>query len=421
MKSQLNLIVFLTSLTSIISFSSCQQTSQDHYAQKPQSPQAPTQIPKFDPIVVKTQEWVTLDSGNNDLTLKPQADILFVIDDSVSMKQTQAQLTKNINEFTKSFLKNNHVDFRIAVTTNWDHYTESFSRLNPQGPGQLKVTSSGKPFLSRSDKNLSQELPKLLNVGTRGLALGGAEHEAFFTPLLAVLENSQQASTDSLASSQSGFVRKGAHLFIIIVSDADDMSVDMTPGQAARRVIELKNESDAIIKAYGVLVSKNDPDAVKDHGLKKIPGYHPECFEKQGKGYVDNGLCPDSFGPERLESFINELNQMNSTEYEKSSSIFRLTQPKFGQYLGQMGLEINNKVLHKEISLQQKPSFGKDYNPQIKVSYKISNKSIPLLIIKDWIFQADLNKIIIQSSSITKLPQGGVFEVSYLPVTVILK
>jgi hypothetical protein len=49
-----------------------------------------------------------------------KVDILFVIDNSTSMKEEQANLVKNIDEFAKAFSKNTTLDFHIGVLTVFD-------------------------------------------------------------------------------------------------------------------------------------------------------------------------------------------------------------------------------------------------------------------------------------------------------------
>ena len=64
------------------------------------------------PAAEQLQRYTQVDAE----VFKPKVDILFVTDTSDSMKTHQAKLRKNINEFSKNFLrKKDFLDFHIGV------------------------------------------------------------------------------------------------------------------------------------------------------------------------------------------------------------------------------------------------------------------------------------------------------------------
>ncbi len=159
-------------------------------------------------------------------------DLLFVIDDSGSMSEEQANLTTNFSKFA-DIIKNYRnvddkpVDFRIGVTTTGRDM--SFV-LDPNPPfpipgippfpkqtfnesgdnGILKQPSGGGPrWLTGDDASLSSKFSDLASVGTTGPSTE--------MPLLMTRWALQ-------APENNGFLREDALLGIIYLTDEDDCS-----------------------------------------------------------------------------------------------------------------------------------------------------------------------------------------------------
>jgi hypothetical protein len=131
-------------------------------------------------------------------------DVLFVIDDSCSMKNDQEALAANFQKFISAFLTN-EVDFHLgAVTTD-----------------MVKTTRSGRlvtPFLTSTTPDLSAAFDKMVNVGIKGSGQEqgiAAAHAALSEPLF--------------SSTNSGFLRPGANLGLVFLSDENDQSPETVP------------------------------------------------------------------------------------------------------------------------------------------------------------------------------------------------
>lgn len=153
-------------------------------------------------------------------------DILFVIDNSGSMDEEQANLISNFSGFAT--LIDNHMtssnrslDYRIAVTTAGRDVSYTVSALGLTIPltegGDNGTFRRGcgldRAWMERSDGNLVSTFECRANVGTGG---PGAE-----MPLLG-LEWSLGARVDD--GTNAGFLREDALLAIVMITDQDDCS-----------------------------------------------------------------------------------------------------------------------------------------------------------------------------------------------------
>lgn len=130
-----------------------------------------------------------------DLRVERQIDILFVVDNSNSMKEEQAQLASAFERFILAFSKRS-LDFRIGILT-----TDALDG---------KLTASSKwpqPYLTPATPNFIAEFQKAIQVGIRG-----SSAETAFLPITAALKNQTSAA----------FFRPEAFLYIVIVSDEDE-------------------------------------------------------------------------------------------------------------------------------------------------------------------------------------------------------
>jgi hypothetical protein len=151
-----------------------------------------------------------------------QMDVLFVIDNSPSMKQEQQNLSDNFDGFVESLrqFQGGTVDFRIGVTTT--AFPMSFSELVVQTPAAsgtlLKTADMNEPWLSSSDPDLSARFRALATVGTNG-----AWDEQ---PLKAMRAALIDRTADEQTAQNAGFVRPNALLALVVLTDEDDLSND---------------------------------------------------------------------------------------------------------------------------------------------------------------------------------------------------
>ena len=153
-------------------------------------------------------------------------DLVFVIDDSKSMEQEQANLATNFPMFANllsSYVTPDgvNIDYRIAVTTTGKDLMYTVTN----GPIVLPTNENGdngafrnncnltKRFLEPSDANMQQVLSCRANVGIAG--------PSFEMPLLMT----KWALGDRVAdNTNAGFLREDALLGIVMLTDEDDAS-----------------------------------------------------------------------------------------------------------------------------------------------------------------------------------------------------
>lgn len=161
----------------------------------------------------------------------PRTDILFVVDDSGSMRAEQTLLASGFKQFIDQLaslpVKGS---FQIGITTT----SVDFPYTDAAGVYHLQTTYGGDPtrpypqgslvgpaasrILSASSATLVQDFQANVNVGIDG----SGKEQGLRAALLAV--------TDRVADgANAGFLRPGARLAIILVSDEDDCSDPATP------------------------------------------------------------------------------------------------------------------------------------------------------------------------------------------------
>lgn len=130
-----------------------------------------------------------------DLRSERQIDILFVVDNSNSMKEEQTQLASAFEHFIHAFSRRS-LDFRIGILT-----TEALD-------GSLTANRKWpQPYLTPTTVNLTIEFQDAIQVGIRG-----SKAETAFRPIIAAMKNPASAV----------FFRPEAFLYIVIVSDEDE-------------------------------------------------------------------------------------------------------------------------------------------------------------------------------------------------------
>lgn len=158
-------------------------------------------------------------------------DLIFVVDDSGSMAEEQANLGTNfpmfatlLNSYTIS--TGEMLDYRAAVTTTG--VTASGVQMLPPPfnmgvpfnqsgmDGRFRqVSGMTRPWLERTDPNMAQTFTQAANVGTSG---PGLEMQ------LRAMELAIQPNTNP------GFIRQDALLGVIILTDEDDCSFRQASG-----------------------------------------------------------------------------------------------------------------------------------------------------------------------------------------------
>lgn len=156
-------------------------------------------------------------------------DIVFIVDDSGSMSEEQANLTTNFPQFanvldTYTTMSGDTLDYRLAVTTTGRDVDYTIQPPIPGFPpltqsedgdnGKFRKSSSmPRPWIERADGNVATTFANVAKVGTSGPSLE--------MPLYAL----QLALTDRVSDgSNAGFLREDALLAVVILTDEDDCS-----------------------------------------------------------------------------------------------------------------------------------------------------------------------------------------------------
>lgn len=136
-------------------------------------------------------------------------DILWVIDNSGSMASSQTNLANNFSSFINNFSSKNY-DFHMAITTTdayLDYYYGTLTRSRfKEGSG---TTHTGVYVMDPLTPNLSSVFTTNIKQGTNG-----SGDERAFSSFEAALKN----------TNNTGFLRPGSFLAVIVVSDEDDFS-----------------------------------------------------------------------------------------------------------------------------------------------------------------------------------------------------
>lgn len=138
-------------------------------------------------------------------------DILFVVDNSGSMAPLQQNMLNNFNSFISSFVTKGY-DFQIGVTTS-DAYLSLSQFDNTPSMAYLRDglgrTHTGYPIITPLTPNIVPTFVTNANQGDQG-----SGDERVFSSFKAALQSSHNSS----------FLRPGAYLAVIALSDEDDFS-----------------------------------------------------------------------------------------------------------------------------------------------------------------------------------------------------
>lgn len=408
-----NLIIIAIYFTAYMLVTACSPESATLRAEKPLNDVRvqPKQYPK---IESQKFDWVTEDGGQSQLDFNPQVDVLFVIDNSDSMKSAQENLVRNVDRFTAEIVKNKMIDYHIGVTTVWDS-SERFAKAKKDSfqNGDLRFIRNSKGqqaqrrFVTKQDGR--DILAATLNIGVTPYEQGGPENEETLSPLMAAIEKTGRGA------SNEEFFRSEAQLVVVLMTDADDASNGLSPESVAQKLIDFKGGRAEKVSVYGVLVKATDPDEKKDWALRIHPKYHPECFDMTKKNPVLNGTCKSGFGPEQIEKFIIAANSSSGTPDQiRSKYIMGITSPRFGEDLAKIGADIKVKTLAKEIFLSQRPR-EQGGRPMIRVFY--GDQELPQKAQGGWLYDPEDNSVRLSGDIDYKYVEGARFIVKLVPLT----
>jgi hypothetical protein len=231
--------------------------------------------PKLVPKPLFKKERVK-DAGGTKVSFNRSVDILFVVDDSGSMSDHQANLAQNVKLFTQGIVANQILDYHIGVvTSNMDSQP-----FNPK-PGQTwkgELWGTTK-YVTRTTPAANAILEANLQPGTEGSGT-----EMFFTPV-------QAALTPPLVNGANlGFYRPDAYLVVIFLTDADDQS-SMSAKDFYNFLLKLKGGDPAKVITYGVNIPTNDKSCPRQ---EQVPTKLEEFYALTKAQTL--GLCDKDYG-----------------------------------------------------------------------------------------------------------------------------
>ena len=229
-------------------------------------------------------------------------DVLFVIDNSGSMGQEQANLIANFPGFI-TVLNNSGLDYRVAVTTTGRNYM--YTMTTPIGPVPMSQTGGDngamlkpaacnmtKRWIDKLDPNPSSTFECVANVGTSG---PGDE-----MPLSAMRDAFEERMQDG---TNAGFRRPNALLAVVILTDEEDCSYE---------------QSVSLPLGQALCDSMQEPVPNYVSFLDTYTGHHSRWAVAAIAG-PGPGACSSSFGGADEATRLKQFVQLTGTNGQMSS------------------------------------------------------------------------------------------------------
>ena len=259
--------------------------------------------------------------------IEPQKlDILFVVDNSNSMREEQEAVARELTAFVDEIKQAGGVrqDFNVGVITTsvYQHSSQNgviFLRDYPNQSGRLQPVPDANPdggvllgtgtqrILSGEDPELVAKFGRLVQQGTAG----SGQETPFEAVRLALLTDvsvftGPKGEQSILDGGNSGFLRDGARLLVVVITDEDDCSEINRPSRV--RVSDNPAVADCTDQANS-LTPVNEYHRLFSQELKNSDGLPKEVIwtaiapvgrgTKAAMATVDNGQvrnldCPTS-------------------------------------------------------------------------------------------------------------------------------
>ncbi|MBL7543330.1 MAG: VWA domain-containing protein [Bdellovibrionaceae bacterium] len=317
----------------------------------------------------------------------PKVNILFVVDNSGSMKDYQNKMAENIELFANAFFENTRIDYRIGVVPVYDSkylndekvYAKNGRRkMNPLGElvtlkDAAGVTMPGELFITRATPSPKAVLKNTVTIGVQW----GPEAEESFSPVLAVTDPEHNVQKNN------GFYESDAYFAVIFLTDADDV----TPGVSAESF-------------YQHLVGLKGGDRSKVLIAAALPDLKNPRLNKKGSDCKTDGLGP-------IQAFPALLSVSGGIFADLCSENFGFHLAAFGNHLAQ------------RVAAQKKPlKFTPDIKT-LKVTYgtKDEIKPFELLRPRDYAFDPETNEIILDPYLKLPVKEGATLRIQAKPVS----
>lgn len=329
---------------------------------------------KFSEVTAEVSQEATLP--------EPKVNILFVVDNSGSMKGYQAKMAENIELFAETFFENSRVDYRIGVVPVYDskylndrtvYVPSGVRKMNPLGELVKLKGADGKEiadqvYITRDTPNPKEVLKNTVMIGTQW----GPEAEESFSPVLAV--TSLQLNEEK----NNGFYQTDAYLAVIFLTDADDVTPGLSAEDFYQKLVDLKggDRSKVLIAAALPNLDKKSASCATD-GRGPVQAF-PSLLSASGGIFAD--LCSRDFGA-HLAEFGHNLVQRVAAQKRQ--------------------LEFTPDITTLKVS------FGTKENPDQQVLERP----------RDYTFNPDTNEIVLSPFLKLSRSEGATLRVSAKPVS----
>lgn len=235
------------------------------------------------PVVYSSGTLLTDEFSQNLMSKK--IDILFVVDNSISMAEEQAKLGARISSFLSTL---HDIDWQIGITTT------------DVSDGQHGVKGSLLPLSGSLGYILNEKTPNFVEVFkntvvrlesincTQNCPSGDEQ------PLKATLQALMKKDTDN-----KGFFRKGADIGLMVLSDEDEMSTGgalATPPEAILSVISALFGDEKRIYTYGMIIRPDDKACLDSNNNVGHYGTFVARLSQLTNGLVGS-ICDEDYGP----------------------------------------------------------------------------------------------------------------------------
>jgi len=226
--------------------------------------------------LVPVSDSFTQSANNNKL------DILWVVDNSGSMREEQAALAYNFDIFINKFIEKG-IDFKMSITTT---DTRGNNAGKPVKDSLTKLTSEK---LAENEQQFLQDFANMIQVGTRGWGI----------------EKGIKASEVFSNQFANHHFRKDAYFVIVYVSDEADQS-NKTPENHLKQISKWKDNA-GLVKTYSI-VNISTPYNPSQY---LVPGYERyEAMSNLTGGYISD--INDSFHT-TLENMGNDIAELSES------------------------------------------------------------------------------------------------------------
>jgi len=265
-------------------------------------------------------------------------DILWVIDNSGSMKDEQEALAQNFESFIEEFVKN-EIDFKMSIIT-----TDATIDHNGE-PVEGSMDSLGRDNYQDDAQQFFKDFSDMIKVGTLGSGY----------------EKGLETSSSFLGKYGSAFIRDDANLSIIYVSDEEDQS-EKSVDEYLSHYNSFKPNGESL-KAYSI---------VRDKNLQKVGS---SGYVNGGKRYIEVTDKTKGLYEEITGEFSSILAKIGDNIVTTIQSFPLTKEPTSDNITVQIdGVELDNSKWSYD-QTSNSISFIGDYKPQvgaeIKVKYEI--------------------------------------------------